>query len=117
MAYEPVYEQFVARAPGGAPCHVEFRKAGILTAGDRPELYFFAVDGREVVVAISGAALEELQHRWRYLSREEKVDISGRLLHNRIEHGAPLTADNLFLDGARLRQLIAELDLPDARFP
>lgn len=117
MAYEPLYEQFVARAPGGAPRRVEFRKAGILTAGDRPELYFFEVDGSEVVVAISGGALEELQRGWRYLSREEKVDITGRLLHNRIGQGAPLTADNLFLDGAALRQLIAELDLRDARFP
>ena len=117
MAYEPVYEQFVAQAPGGALRRVEFRKAGILTAGDRPEVYFFDVDGREVMVAISGGALEELQRGWRYLSREEKVDITGRLLRTQIEAGAPLTAANLFLDGERLRQLIAELDLRDARFP
>ena len=58
MSYESRFERFEAAGPDGEQRAVEFRRAGFLTAGDRPELYFFRVAGDEVVVGISGSALE-----------------------------------------------------------
>jgi len=59
--YEPKYERFEATAPDGTVLGVEFVRAGFLTAGDRPELYFFRVAGKEVVVGISGDSLRRFE--------------------------------------------------------
>ena len=58
-----------------------------MTVGDRPELYFFAVSGEEVVVAISGSALKKFEETRRRLSREEKIDIAGLMLKRAMEAG------------------------------
>jgi hypothetical protein len=111
MAYESAYERFQARAPDGRVWRVEFRRAGLLAAGDHPELYFFSVDGEEAVVGLSGAALRSWQGARRYLSREEKVDVAGLLLKRRIEEGAPLSSASLYVRESDLSALLADLGI------
>lgn len=109
MAYRSRYERFTVADPLGELRQVEFRRAGFLTAGDQPELYFFSVDGREVVVGISGEALRRWQHERRYLSREEKIDLAGQALEECLAAGRAPVAENLHLGYeelvARLNQL------------
>ncbi|MCL6566425.1 MAG: hypothetical protein K6U09_08385 [Acidobacteriia bacterium] len=90
---------------------MEFIRAGWLTAGDHPELYFFKVDGKDVVVGISGSALQFLQKGRRYLSREEKLDIAGLYLKKQLEAGRPLQAENLFVQADELSALLRELGI------
>ena len=111
MAYEPVYERFEVMAPDGRPKTAQFKKAGFLAAGDQPELYFFGVDREQVVVGISGAALRQFQLDRRYLSREEKIDLAGLLLKQRIEAGLPLVSESLYIRGDELEGLARELGL------
>jgi hypothetical protein len=84
-----------------------------LTAGDRPELFFFEVSGEpaEVAVGISGSALAGLQRRRIYLSREQKIDLAGTLLRQRIEEGAELDSRNLLLGSNELVQCAAQLGI------
>ena len=111
MAYEPAYEQFAVVGRDARRRAVEFKKAGFLAVGDQPELYFFSVDGEEVVVGLSGAALRELQRRWRYLAREEKIDLAGLFLKRQIEAGKPLVAENLYIREQELEGLVSALGL------
>src|SRR5580704_15677456 len=97
MIYEPHWERFDASAPDGKLLPVEFIRAGFLTAGDQPELYFFRVDGEEVVVGVSGSALRRVEQGRRRLSREEKIDLTGLRLKRQIEIGAALEPQNLFV--------------------
>lgn len=114
MTYAPVYERFEAAGPDGRRHAVSFQKAGVLTAGDQPELYFFDLDGAGVVVGVSGEGLREFQRRRRSLSREEKIDLAGLVLKRQIEAGKPLARESLYIEGAALEGLVAELGL-DAR--
>lgn len=111
MAYEPVYERFEAVGPNGQRQAVEFKKSGFLALGEQPELYFFSVGGVDAVVGISGQALQRFQRARRYLSREEKIDLAGLLLKRRIEEGAPLVSENLFMRDEELASLACDLNL------
>jgi hypothetical protein len=108
--YEPRYERFEAQGPDGRNLSVEFRKAGFLTLGDRPELYFFAVAGEETVVGISGSALQRVQQR-RRLAREEKIDLAGSWLKRQIEAGVSLDSRHLFLRDEELAQMAGDLSI------
>ena len=110
MTYEPKYERFEAKAPDGRQVPVEFRKAGFLTLGDNPELYFFAVAGEETVVGISGSALKRAQAR-RGLTREEKIDLAGSWLKRQIEAGVSLQSEHLFLWDEELVEMASQLSI------
>jgi hypothetical protein len=124
MAYESRWEQFEALGRDGERFTVAFLKAGFLTIGDCPELYFFRVAGaisaertaagetKEIVVGISGDSLKRFQQGRKYLSREAKVDLAGLLLKKRIETGMALESKNLFLRDEELAQLAGELGIP-----
>ncbi len=111
MHYVSRYDRFQAPGPEGAPVAVEFRKAGFLAAGDEPELYFFQAGAREVIVGVSGETLRWFQRERRYLSREEKIDIAGLRLKQRMESGALLDAETLHIRGAELEHLARLLGL------
>jgi hypothetical protein len=111
MPYEPLYERFEAAGPDGQKTEVAFLKSGFLAAGDQPELYFFRLGEREVIVGISGQALLFLQKGRRYLSREEKIDVAGLFLQQRIRAGLPLVAKNLSIGEGELAALVGELGL------
>lgn len=111
MAYKPVYERFDAAGPDGRRRTVQFIKAGFLAQGDRPELFFFRVNGEEVVVGISGGALERTQRGRRHFSREEKIDLAGLLLKRQIEAGAPLGSRNLYVRDEEFARLASDLGL------
>ena len=111
MTYEPRYERFEAHAPDGKALPVEFIRAGFLTEGDQPELYFFRVAGDETVVGISGGALRRFEQGRRRLSREEKIDITGELLKRQIEAGTTLDSRNLFVRVELLARLAGELGI------
>ena len=87
-------------------------KAGFLTAGDQPELYFFRVAGEEVVVGMSGNSLRRFQQGRKSLSREAKIDLAGLLLKNQIEAGTALESKNLFLRDEELARLAGDLGFP-----
>jgi len=97
VAFESIDERFVAVGPDRRQQAVQFQKAGFLTLGDQPELYFFRVEGKEVVARISGQALVWFQRGRRYLTRAEKIDLAGLLLKQQIEAGAPVEAENLLI--------------------
>jgi hypothetical protein len=109
MAYEPLFEKFEVTNGRGQVRAVAFKKAGRLAAGDQPELYFFEVDGRPVVVGISGEALERWQHSHWFLSREEKIDVAGLWLKRGIEAGGTLVAEHLYLGELELGEMIRTL--------
>jgi hypothetical protein len=123
VAYEPLWERFEATAPSGARLAVQFLRAGFLTLGDRPELYFFRVTHpadapeasiHEIVVGLSGDALRRFQdQRRRGLGREEKIDVAGLLLKKSIEAGKSLDSNNLFIRDEALAALAAELRISE----
>ena len=98
--------------PDGRRFAVEFLKAGFLTAGDQPELYFFRVAGEEVAVGMSGDSLRRFQHGRKSLSREAQIDLAGLLLKRRIEAGMALESKNLFLRDKELAHLAGDLGFP-----
>ena len=53
MTYEPIHERFEIVGPDGKRLEIVFVRSGFLTQGDRPELFFFRVNGEETVVGIS----------------------------------------------------------------
>jgi hypothetical protein len=112
MNYESRFERFEAAGPDGEQRAVEFRRAGFLTVGDRPELYFFRVAGDEIVVGISGSALQEFEQGRRRLSREEKIDVAGLWLKRQIMAGAACDSHNLFVRDRELAELAGELGFP-----
>jgi hypothetical protein len=111
VAYESKYESFEVIGQDGQASRVVFKKAGTLAAGDRPELYFFEVNQRPVVVCVSGDALTEWQRAHRYMSREEKIDVAGLFLKQRIEQGRELVAENLGIAQAELASLARALGI------
>jgi hypothetical protein len=117
MRYDSLFEQFEAVRPDGHRRQARFLRAGFLTAGDRPELYFFSLgdedgESQEVVVGISSTALKSFETQRRRLSREEKIDLAGFLLKQKIESGVALDPQNLFVRDQELAQLAAELGIP-----
>jgi len=112
MSYESRFERFEAVGPDGEQRAVEFRRAGFLTAGDRPELYFFRVAGEEIVVGLSGSALQRFEQGRRRLSREEKIDVAGLWLKRQIAAGASCDSSNLFVRDEQLAELAGELGVP-----
>jgi hypothetical protein len=112
MKYESRFERFECWGPDGTHRVAEFVRAGFLTAGDNPELYFFRVAGGEVVVGISGSALRSFEEGRRSLSREEKIDLAGLWLKRRIEAGTVLDSKNLFLRDEELARMAGDLGIP-----
>ena|SRR5947209_1974839 len=112
MHYEPSFQRFEATGADGVTRIAEFLKAGFLTRGDRPELYFFRVAGEEVVVGISGSALKRFEQERRCLTREEKIDIAGLILRQQIEAGNALDSENLFVRDAEIQRLTSQLRIP-----
>lgn len=122
MKYEPLWERFEVIAHDGTRCTVQFLRAGFLTLGDRPELFFFRVTrvagaspkpDEDVAVGISGDALKKFQNERRSLSREEKIDITGLLLKKNLEAGKTLDSTNLFIRERELAALAGELGIPE----
>jgi len=109
MTYEPIYERFEVADPGGNSLRVEFIRSGFLAQGDRPELFFYRVNGEEAVVGISGASLTRFETGRKRLTREQKIDLSGQWLKRRIEAGAPLDSANLYIRDDELANLASEL--------
>ena len=114
MPYEALFERFEALGRDGERREVAFLRAGFLTAGDQPELYFFRVAGEseDVAVGISGSSLKRFERGRKALSREAKIDLTGLLLKKRIEAGLSFESHNLFLRDEELAQLACELGLP-----
>src|SRR4029077_12530874 len=52
MTYEPLYERFEVLGSDGSRLGVEFIRSAFLAQGDRPELFFFRLNGEETVVGI-----------------------------------------------------------------
>ena len=62
MTYEPLYERFEVAGGQAAPVSaLSLSGQGFLAQGDRPELFFFRVNGEETVVGISGASLARFE--------------------------------------------------------
>lgn len=121
MKYEPLWERFEAIAPDGTRYTVQFLRAGFLTLGDRPELYFFRITraadasesaAEEVVVGLSGDALKRFEKTGRRLSREEKIDLTGLLLKKNMEAGKAMDSQNMFIRDEELASLASELGIP-----
>jgi hypothetical protein len=110
MAYEPLYERFEVLESGGTRLGVKFIRSGFLTQGDRPELFFFDINGEEAVVGISGASLARFEHGRHRLSREQKIDLAGRWLKRQMEAGRPLNSESLYIQDNELANLAIELN-------
>jgi hypothetical protein len=113
MNYEPIYERFATAESNGKRREVEFVRAGFLAQGDRPELFFFRVNGEETVVGISGGSLARFESGRRRLTREQKIDMAGLWLKRRIEAGVPLDSRSLYIQDDELAYLGSELDLTE----
>ena len=113
MTHEPAYERFEVVGPDGNRLEVQFVRAGFLAQGDRPELFFFRVNGEETVVGISGSSLARFERGRSCLSREQKIDVTGRWLKRQIEAGATLDSRNLYIQDDELANLASELDLTE----
>jgi hypothetical protein len=110
MTYEPLYERFEVLGSGGTRLGVEFIRSGFLAQGDRPELFFFQINGEETVVGISGASLARFERGRRRLSREQKIDLAGRWLKRQMEAGKPLNSGSLYIQDDELANLAIELN-------
>jgi hypothetical protein len=95
-----------------------------LTQGDRPELFFFRVtgagctcspseEGEETVVGISGLSLARFERGRRRLSREQKIDVTGRWLKRQVEVGSYLDSRSLYIQDDELANLASELDFTE----
>jgi hypothetical protein len=135
MTYEPIYGWFEVVGPDGSRLKVQFVRAGTLTQGDRPELFFFQVTGagcacsppeqvaggtssppekgEETVVAISGLSLARFERGRSRLSREQKIDVTGRWLKRQIEAGSYLDSRSLYIQDDELAHLASELDFTE----
>src|SRR5260370_32447509 len=113
MTYEPLYERFEVVGSDGTRLGVEFVRSGFLTQGDRPELFFFRIDGEEAVVGISGASLARFEHGRRRLSREQKIALAGRWLKRQIEAAIPLNSRSLYIQDDDLANLASEFDFTE----
>jgi hypothetical protein len=113
MTYEPLYERFEVLGSDGTRLGVQFVRSGFLAQGDRPELFFFRINEEETVVAISGASLARFERGRRRLSREQKIDLAGRLLKRQMEAAMPLNSGSLYIQDDELAYLGNELDITE----
>jgi hypothetical protein len=120
MTYEPIYERFEVVGVGGNRIEINFVRAGTLTQGDRPELFFFRVNGEETVVGISGLSLARFERGRSRLSREQKIDVTGRWLKRQIEACLSgglavvhLDSRSLYIQDDELANLASELDFTE----
>jgi hypothetical protein len=113
MSYDPSYEQFEVVGPDGNRREVSFVRAGFLTQGDRPELFFFRVNEEEAVVGISGSSLARFERGRSRLSREQKIDVTGRWLKRQIEAGLYLDSRSLYIQDDELANLASELNITE----
>jgi|SRR5271165_1886575 len=113
MPYEPIYQRFEVVGPEGHRLEASFVRAGFLTQGDRPELFFFRVDGEETVVAISGLSLSRFERGRSRLSREQKIDVTGRWLKRQIQAGLYLDSRSMYIQDDELANLASELDFTE----
>jgi hypothetical protein len=113
MTYEPIYERFEVVGLDGNRKEVNFVRAGFLTQGDRPELFFFRVSGEEAVVGISGSSLARFERGRSRLSREQKIDVTGRWLKRQIEAGLYLDSRSLYIQDDELANLASELNITE----
>ena len=111
MNYESVLEKFEALGKDGVARAVAFKKAGVLASNDQPELYFFEVDTRQVMVCVAGEALAGWQNANRFLSREEKIDVAGLFLKRKIETEAELVPGDLRIERGELESLLGALGI------
>jgi hypothetical protein len=111
MPYDPKYERFEVAGPDGKRRHVEFIRSGFLAQGDRPELFFFRVNGEETVVGISGGSLVRFERGRRRLTREQKIDVAGRWLERQMEAELPLDSRSLYIHDDELANLANELNI------
>ncbi len=109
MTYEPIHERFEVVGPDGGRREVMFVRAGFLAQGDRPELFFFRVNGEETVVGISGLSLARFERGRSRLSREQKIDVTGRWLKRQIQAGLYLDSRSLYIQDDELANLASEL--------
>ena len=109
MTYQPSYERFEITGADGSRIEVNFVRAGFLTLGDRPELFFFRVNGEETVVGISGLSLARFERGRSRLSREQKIDVTGRWLKRQIQAGLLLDSRSLYIQDDELANLASEL--------
>jgi hypothetical protein len=109
MTYEPIYERFELLGSDGKSIQVHFVRAGFLTQGDRPELFFFRVNGEEAVVGISGSSLSRFERGRNRLSREQKIDVTGKWLERQIKAGLYLDSRSLYIQDDELANLASEL--------
>ena len=110
MTYEPIYQRFEVVGPDGNRLEIHFVRAGFLAQGDRPELFFFQVNGEETVVGISGMSLARFERGRDRLSREQKIDVTGRWLKRQMEAGLYLDSRSLYIQDDELANLASELD-------
>ena len=113
MTYEPIYERFEVVGPDGNRREINFVRAGVLTRGDRPELFFFRVNGEEAVVGISGLSLARFERGRDRLSREQKIDVTGLWLKRQMQAGLYLDSRSLYIQDDELANLASELDLTE----
>jgi hypothetical protein len=111
MPYDSNYERFRVAGSDGNLREVEFVRSGFLAQGDRPELFFFRVNGSETVVGISGASLVRFERGRRRLTREQKIDVAGRWLKRQIEAGLALDSRSLYIHDDELANLANELNI------
>src|SRR6266700_289601 len=102
MTYEPIYARFETVGIDGKRREVEFVRSGFLAQGDRPELFFFRVNGEETVAGISGGSLARFERGRSRLTREQKIDIAGRWLKRQMEAGLPLDSGSLYIQDDEL---------------
>ena len=113
MTYEPIYERFEVVGADGNRLEINFVRAGFLTQGDRPELFFFRVNGEETVVGISGLSLARFERGRNHLSREQKIDVTGRWLKRQMEAGLYLDSRSLYIQDDELANLASELNITE----
>jgi hypothetical protein len=111
MSDDPKYERFEVAGADGNRRDVIFIRSGFLAQGDRPELFFFRVNGEDTVVGISGASLARFGRGRRRLTREQKIDVAGRWLKRQMEAGLPLDSRSLYIQDDELAHLANELDI------
>ena len=63
------------------------------------------------MVGISGLSLARFERGRRRLSREQKIDVTGRWLKRQIEAGLHLDSRSLYIQDDELANLASELDL------
>lgn len=110
--YQPQYERFEIGSSETGPRTVRFVRAVVFPAGDRMELFIFS-DGQEtLVVGVSGSGLDAvIRELRRHPSREEKVDLAGLFLKEKIEAGRPMVPEELTMRAGELGETARKLGL------